>query len=95
MKKLITSLFVLLVLTPATWANTRDQELKKAINQVGDTCNRVLGSMVTNETNQSITFSVSCSGGYSYSVKVNRDGSAKVLSCDIMKKINSPCFIKF
>ncbi len=71
-----------------------EQELQKAINQVGDPCHKVTQVFRSGSHNGSLMFSVACSGGQTYFIKVDKDGTGKVLSCRVLERLGSRCFEK-
>ena len=74
-----------------------ERELQKAINQVGDPCDKVTQVFHNGNSNGYMMFSVACSGGQTYMVKANPNGTGSVLSCKAMEKLfgRSGCFEKF
>jgi hypothetical protein len=79
-----------------------EQELQKAINQVGDPCHKVTQVFHNgNDKSGAMHFSVACSGGQNYFVLVNRSGEGKVMGCALMDKIAGgrgrpgSCFTKY
>lgn len=70
-------------------------ELQKAINQVGDSCHQVTQIFHSSTHQRSLIFDVACSGGQTYSVKVNPDGTANVITCRmLMLAAKVSCFVK-
>ena len=72
-------------------------ELQRAINQTGGACHKVTQVFHNGNANGSMMFSVACSGGQTYMVKANRDGTGSVVSCKAMERLlgRSGCFEKF
>ena len=93
MKKI---LFVaLMAVTGVSFAQTgAERELQKAINQAGDACHKVTQVFRSGSYKGSLMFSVACSGGQTYFVKVNQDGTGNVMSCKVMEKLGMRCFEK-
>ena len=88
----------LMIINGPVFAQTAaERELQKAINQVGEPCQKVTQVFHNGNANKSMMFSVACSGGQTYMVKVNQDGTGNVLSCKTMEKLfgRSDCFVKF
>jgi hypothetical protein len=83
-------------------ANIIETTLQKAINQVGDPCNKVT-QVFHNGTdkNGSMHISVACSGGQNYFVLAKRNGESKILECAMIDKISGgrgkpgSCFTKY
>ena len=71
-----------------------ERELQKAINQVGESCPQVTQVFRSGSHNGQLMFSVACSGGQTYFVKVDQSGSGKVLPCSTMERIGLRCFVK-
>ena len=71
-----------------------ERELQKAINQVGNPCHKVTQVFRSGSHNGSLMFSVACNGGQTYMVKVDQDGTGKVMSCPAMERIGLRCFVK-
>lgn len=71
-----------------------ERELQKAINQTGEPCHKVTQVFHSGNSNGSSMFSVACSGGQTYMVKIDRDGSGKVMSCALMERLGLRCFVK-
>ena len=71
-----------------------ERELQKTINQVGDPCHTVTQVFRSGSHNGSLMFSVACSGGQTYMVKVNKDGTGNVLSCRVLERVGGRCFEK-
>ena len=73
-----------------------ERELQKAINQTGEACHKVTQVFHSGNASGSMMFSVACSGGQTYMVKVNKDGTGNVASCRVMERIaRVRCFEKF
>ena len=102
MKKILfVGLFALSAIASAQ-AGTEGQsaagrELQKAINQVGRPCHSVTQVFHNGDSNGSMMFSVACSGGHTYMVMANRNGTGNVVSCKAMESLlgRSGCFEKF
>jgi hypothetical protein len=71
-----------------------ERELQKAINQVGDPCGKVTQVFHSGNASGSMMFSVACNGGQTYMVKVNKDGTGNVVSCRVLERVGSRCFVK-
>jgi hypothetical protein len=91
-KVLIAGLFAVSAIASAQTGAER--EMQKAINQVGEPCHRVTQIFHSGNASGSMMFSVACSGGQTYMVKANRDGTGNVVSCKVMEKIGLRCFVK-
>ena len=79
-----------------------EQELQKAINQVGDPCHKVTQVFHNgNDKSGAMHFSVACSGGQNYFVLVKKNGDGNVIGCAFMDKIAGgrgkpgSCFSKY
>jgi len=77
----------LALFTHMTYASS-ESEMQKAINQVGEPCQKVTQVFhIGKDKESSLHFSVACSGGQNYYVLVKRSGDANVMQCAVMDKM--------
>ena len=68
----------------------RDIGLKRAIQDSGMTCRRVIRSGYVQEYNSLSMWTAECTGNRNWGIFVGPDGSAQVRPCQDMKKFNLP-----
>ena len=80
----------------------REESLQQAINQVGDSCQKVTQIFQNGKDKDgNLHMSVACSGGENYFIILSRAGEAKVMRCALMDKLAGgrgkpgSCFTKY
>jgi hypothetical protein len=99
MKKI---LIALIVLSSSYAFAGREESLQQAINQVGDSCQKVTQIFQNGKDKDgNLHMSVACSGGENYYVILSRVGEAKVMRCALIDKLAGgrgkagSCFTKY
>jgi hypothetical protein len=98
MKKI---LIALMVLSSSYAFAGREESLQQAINQVGNSCQKVTQIFQNGNKDGNLHMSVACSGGENYFIILSRAGEAKVMSCALIDKLAGgrgkagSCFTKY
>ena len=93
MKK--TLIVALMVMSGTAFAQTQAKEVQKTINRAGESCHKVTQVFHSGSHNGSAMYSVACSGGQTYLLKINHNGSGSIASCRVLEKVGVKCFTKF
>jgi hypothetical protein len=70
-------------------------QLAAIVESADGTCPRGTTTFFQGADATGETWNVSCSNGQEFSVKVEHSGATKVLSCDVLARLNIECFKKF